>query len=86
MPDLSIIIVTYNSAKDIDRCIRSVERTKNGLEFELFVVDNASTDDTVGILRNRYPLVALTANEFNAGYPAGNNQAIVKARGNTCSC
>jgi hypothetical protein len=81
MANLSIIIVTYNSAKDIDRCLRSVERTKNGLELEIFVVDNASTDDTVRILRNRYPHVALIANDFNAGFPAGNNQAIVRARG-----
>ena len=81
MPDLSIIIVTYNSAKDIVPCLDSIERTKGDLNIEIIVVDNDSEDDTVEIVRLRYPYVYLIANSYNTGFPTANNQAIALAKG-----
>ena len=81
MYDLSIIIVTYNSAKDIGPCLDSIWATQQDLKVETFIVDNASKDRTVEIVRTEYPWVRMSANDFNAGFPAGNNQAITQADG-----
>ena len=81
MYDLSIIVVTYNSAKDIGPCLDSIRATKQGLNVETFVVDNASKDSTVEMVRVKYPWVHLIANRLNVGFPAGNNQAIRQADG-----
>jgi GT2 family glycosyltransferase len=44
---LSVVIVTYNNAADIEQCLLALKRGVRGLEHEVIVVDNASTDDTV---------------------------------------
>mgnify|MGYP000619059374 FL=1 len=56
MPEISIIIVTYNSGRCIDACLESVLSQK-GADFEVIVVDNASSDDTLSKVRNRDFLV-----------------------------
>ena len=81
MFDLSIIIVTYNSAKDIGPCLDSIKRTKGNLDIEVLVVDNASKDKTIKIIQDHYRYVCLIRNDYNAGFPAANNQAIIKAEG-----
>ena len=54
MPDISIIVVTYNSAKDIDRCLGSVERTKDGLEIDMRPAIRAVVEDAdAGTSRER---------------------------------
>jgi glycosyltransferase involved in cell wall biosynthesis len=52
MPQISVIIVTYNSGRCIDACLESVLSQK-GADFEVIVVDNASSDDTLLKVRNR---------------------------------
>jgi len=74
---LSVIIVTWNSAADIDACIDSINY---GEEFEVIVVDNASTDATPGLLRQHHHL-KLVENQRNRGYAAANNQGIKLATG-----
>ncbi len=81
MPDLSVVIVTYNSEGDIRGCLDSVYKTTGGLDMEVFVVDNASIDGTVEAIRQGYPNVVLIANDHNAGFPAANNQALGLAQG-----
>lgn len=81
MFDLSIIIVTYNSANDIKACIDSIENTKEHLSIEIYVVDNASKDATVDMVRMLYPHVHVIANLSNQGFSTANNQAIEKAKG-----
>lgn len=76
---LSVIIVTFNSAATIERCLRSVWK-EVGEGAEVFVVDNASSDGTVGIVK-KFPKVKLIQNPVNRGFAAANNQAIRKARG-----
>jgi N-acetylglucosaminyl-diphospho-decaprenol L-rhamnosyltransferase len=75
--DLSILIVTWNSARWIDRCLRSIPAACEGLEYEVVVHDNASTDDTIAHLGDaqviRWPV--------NAGFAAGTNRALRDARG-----
>ncbi len=76
-PKLSIIIVTWNSAADIDACLDSINFEQ---EFELLVVDNASSDETLQKLKARHHLLLIT-NERNLGYARANNQALGRARG-----
>ena len=74
---LSIVIVTWNSAADIETCIDSVSFSS---EFETIVVDNASSDVTRDLLR-RYHHLRVKTNESNCGYAHANNQGIKLATG-----
>ena len=78
---LSVIIVSYNVRSYLDQCLASVRKALEGIEGEVFVVDNASTDDTLSVLPDRYPEVHFIDNEENVGFARANNQAIRIARG-----
>ncbi len=73
--DLSIAIVSWNTRELLDDCLRSVFETTNGLEYEVIVVDNLSSDDSVDMVRSTYPQVRLIENQDNVGFPKANNQA-----------
>ncbi len=77
---LSIVVVTYNSAKDIESCLSSIKFQKEGNGLEVIVVDNASTDETVHIV-NKFPKVKLIRNPKNLGFARANNQGVAVARG-----
>jgi len=74
--DISIIIVNWNTRDHLDNCLESVCRTLNNIDYEVIVVDNASRDDSVTMLKSRYPQVIVIQNEDNRGFGAANNQAI----------
>jgi GT2 family glycosyltransferase len=76
MVDLSVIIVNWNTRDLLAQCLQSVYRTAQGLEFEVFVVDNASSDGSVQMVRERFPQVRLLENAENVGFARANNQAI----------
>jgi N-acetylglucosaminyl-diphospho-decaprenol L-rhamnosyltransferase len=82
MIELTIVIVTYNSEKDIRECLNSIQNTKGDLKTEIYVVDNASWDATAEIIRMDYPDVYLIANSGNEGFSSANNQGINCANGN----
>jgi GT2 family glycosyltransferase len=80
--DLSVIVVTYNSRDLTLACAASVAaQASGGLEIELIVVDNASTDGTAAALRAAYPLVRVLAQPSNQGFARGNNVGLSAARG-----
>jgi len=74
---LSVVVVTWNSATDIESCLDSIHF---GSEFEVIVVDNASTDATRQKLRCSHHL-KLIENPRNEGYARANNQGIRLATG-----
>ncbi|MBL7924531.1 MAG: glycosyltransferase [Bacteroidia bacterium] len=78
---LSIIIVNYNVRYFLQQCLQSVRRATAGLEAEVFVVDNNSSDGSTEMLRTLFPEVQLIANSENLGFSKANNQAIRKSRG-----
>lgn len=78
---LSIIIVSYNVKPYLVQCVQSVEQALEGIEAEVFVVDNASGDDSVETVRHLFPRVHLLANLQNRGFSHANNQALALARG-----
>jgi len=79
--DLSIVIVNWNTRGYLSRCLRSAYDTVTSLKFEVFVVDNASQDGSVGMVRAQFPQVRLIENEVNVGFARANNQAIRGSRG-----
>jgi N-acetylglucosaminyl-diphospho-decaprenol L-rhamnosyltransferase len=78
---LSIIIVSWNTADLLAQCLTSVYAYPPQVSFEVMVVDNASTDDSVSMLRRCFPQVELLINRQNIGFARANNQAIRQSRG-----
>lgn len=72
---ISIVIVSYNVRAYLVQCIESVRKALHGIDGEIVVVDNCSSDDTVAELR-KHPDVRLIANKENVGFARANNQAI----------
>jgi len=80
--DLSVIIVSYNTRRLLDECLASLQTAvspTNGLE--IIVVDNASGDGSVEMVREKYPDVHLIAGEENRGFSAANNLGVRQANG-----
>jgi GT2 family glycosyltransferase len=79
--DVSILIVTYQCREPARECLASVVATTHGVDYELVVVDNASADGTVEMIRAEFPQVRLLALEENVGFAAGVNLAVDAAEG-----
>ncbi|MBI5360612.1 MAG: glycosyltransferase family 2 protein [Planctomycetes bacterium] len=79
--DISIIIVNYNTRDFIEKCLLSIYSRRHKASFEVFVVDNASNDGSVEMVRDKFPSVNLTANPQNTGFGAANNIAMKKSSG-----
>lgn len=73
---LSVVIVNYNVKAFLEQCLRSVNEALKGIESEVFVVDNQSTDGSVDMLYEQFPEVKVLANKVNVGFSRANNQAI----------
>ena len=73
---ICIVIVSYNVCQLLDECLQSVKRALLGIDGEIYVVDNLSTDGTVETLQPRHPDVHFIANKQNVGFACANNQAI----------
>jgi len=78
--DISVIIVSYNTADLTVACLESVFASQR-ISYEVLVVDNASKDESVKIIRKKFPSVRLIANENNRGFGAANNQALRECKG-----
>ncbi len=79
--ELSIIIVNYNVRFFLEQCLHSVSKAIQGLEAEVWVVDNASTDGSLDYLEPLFPWVHFLPNPENTGYAKANNQALTHCRG-----
>ncbi len=78
---LSIVIVNYNVRYFLEQTLRSVYSSNCDFEYEVFVVDNDSSDDSLEMLADRFPETQVYALKENLGFSKGNNYAIRKARG-----
>lgn len=79
--DLSIIIVNWNSAEYLRKCIASILATTRDLEFEILVIDSASFDGCGEMLNERFPQVRFIQSDKNLGFARANNTAFKAARG-----
>ncbi len=77
---VTVIIVSYNSIKDVDVCLTSVLK-QDYPDFEVILSDNGSTDGTVERVRTQYPRVKILQNNANLGYANGINAALPLATG-----
>jgi GT2 family glycosyltransferase len=79
--DISVIVVSHNTKELTLGCLASLFETIKGIAFEVWVVDNNSTDATPEAIRERYPTVALVENKENVGFGPANNQALRRMNG-----
>lgn len=75
-PRLAIVIVTYNSARDIDAALRSLTHPAPATAHEILVIDNASNDGTAAGVRTTWPGLRVIESAQNLGFAAANNRAI----------
>lgn len=83
---LSVIIVSYNVRYYLEQCLHSLFIAASGYDYEVFVVDNASSDGTVGYLRKQFPSdhfhqLHIIANSRNVGFGRANNIAYKQSKG-----
>jgi len=80
--DISVIVTSYNYDKYIERCLRSLmNQSIKRFNYEIIVVDDASTDHTIEILKNYKDEIRLFSNEKNMGLPFSANMGIKMSRG-----
>jgi N-acetylglucosaminyl-diphospho-decaprenol L-rhamnosyltransferase len=81
VPDVSVIIVNYNTAHLLPRTLAALEAGCGQLRLQVIVVDNASRDQSVEFLRKEFPNVELIVNPNNIGFGRANNLAVSRTRG-----
>ena len=79
--DVSIIIANWNTSTFLTCCLQSLPSACGSLDYEVWVVDNASADGSPALIRERFSQVKLIANPRNIGFAAANNQACRQTRG-----
>ena len=79
--DLSIIIVNWNTGDLLFECIHSIKETVKDHDYEIFVVDNASTDNSLESVESKHSDLILLKNQENLGFAKGNNLAIPLCQG-----
>jgi N-acetylglucosaminyl-diphospho-decaprenol L-rhamnosyltransferase len=80
-PDVTVVFVNYNTANLLERMLASLDAAGGNFNVQTIVVDNASRDDSVALLKKRYPDVQLVENTVNVGFGRANNQAMPFVRG-----
>jgi GT2 family glycosyltransferase len=78
---LSVIIVNYNVKHFLEQCLYSVQKATAGIQAEVLVIDNNSSDHSVEYLQPRFPRIRFIANTENTGFAKGCNQGLAQASG-----
>src|SRR5262245_33185791 len=81
MPELSLIIVSWNVRDLLRACLTSIQANMGHLAVETIVVDSASSDGTAGMVRAEFPWVNLIAKAENVGFARGSNLGLSIAQG-----
>ena len=76
MKKLTVIIVNFNVKFYVEQCLVSLQKALEGIDSEIYIVDNHSRDDSVGYLRRRYRDVNIVVSNHNLGFARANNVAI----------
>lgn len=78
---LSVVILNYNTRSFLKLCLESVARAIAGIEAEVIVVDNASSDQSMKMVKTFFPSFICIENQENVGFSKANNQAVRQASG-----
>src|SRR5579871_2179827 len=81
MPDLSIIIVSWNAKEYVRRCLSTLRTACEGLTTEVFLIDNDSSDGTPIVVEREFPEVNVIRNPENIGFAGANNVGMRRATG-----
>ncbi len=81
MPQVSVIIVSYNVRGFLENLLASLRKALARIDSEIIVIDNFSDDDTVDILKKSHPEIKLIENRTNVGFGRANNQAVKASSG-----
>ena len=81
VPELSIAVLSWNTRDLLRDCIQSIYEDSRNVDWELIVVDNASSDGSPDMIQQDFPGVDLIRSERNLGFSGGNNLALARARG-----
>lgn len=79
--DISISLLSFNTKDFLEKCLHSIYKGSKNLNIEILLVDNASKDGTVQMVREKFPKVSLIANRTNRLYIRGHNQNLRRVRG-----
>jgi len=79
--DISVVVVGWNAKHYLELCLESLAQAPPRRSMEVFVVDNASTDDSVEMIETKFPWVKLIKSSENLGFAKGNNVAIRQCQG-----
>lgn len=80
-PDVSVIIVSYNTREILRECLTRVQQHRNETDLEVIVVDNASADGSADMVAADFPVVRLIRSGKNLGFAGGNNPGFKIAKG-----
>src|SRR4051794_12008465 len=79
-PPLAVVVPNFNGAAHLDACFGSLEALDYPADqLELWLVDNASADDSLALMRRRFPRVRMLRNQSNLGFAAACNQGVAAA-------
>ena len=78
---LSVIILNYNVRYFLEQCVLSVQKALEGIDSEIIVIDNASSDASCEMMKTKFPHIKLIENKDNLGFPKGNNIGVAQAKG-----
>lgn len=79
--DVSVVIVNWNTRDVLHGCLKSIFEQTRDIGFEVFVIDNDSSDGSADMVRGEFPSVILIENAENRGFAAANNQGLERMRG-----
>ncbi len=79
--EVSVVVVNWNTQDILRDCLRSIYEQCGEIELEVIVIDNASTDSSVEMVKKDFPQVTLIENPQNRGFAAANNQGIAVSKG-----
>jgi len=79
--DLSIIIVNYNVKEFLQNLLHSIEKASSKILKEIIIIDNASDDGSVEVIKDKFPTIKLIVNKTNVGFGSANNQGLTIAKG-----
>lgn len=79
--DLSISIVNYNTGNLLSNCLNSIIKNTHLIIYEIIVVDNNSTDNSINQIKINFPNITIIENKENFGFTRANNQAFKEAKG-----
>lgn len=80
MLKLLIVIVNWNSADLVQECLKSIKKNLKLNSYEVYVVDNASADNSIEVISQKFSWVKLIANQENLGFAKANNQVLKKIK------